>query len=49
MYKLEITQGNNTISCTDTDIEALTSFIYENVDLFGPETKFSISEVQVSK
>ena len=49
MYELEILQGTNKINVTDTDIGILTQFIYDNIDLFGPETKFTISAVPEKK
>lgn len=42
MYKLEITQGNNIVNAVDTDVEVLTQFVNEYIDLFGAETQFII-------
>lgn len=49
MYKLEIIQGNNIISCTDVDLEVLTQFVNEYIGLFGPETQFVISSIKTDK
>ena len=49
MYKLEIKQGGSVISVTDTDIDTLTQFVCEHVDLFGPEVSFTISNVADTK
>lgn len=45
MYQLEIIQRENVIRITDVDIDVLVQFVKENIGLFGPETKFSISEM----
>ena len=45
MYQLEIIQGNNVIKTTNADVEALTQFVNDYIVLFGPEIKFSISEM----